>query len=153
MSNVKPVPERLHTVTPHLIVKGAKDAIDFYKKGLGAQEIYSSGTPDGKVMHAEIRIGDSAIFLADEFPQMGSKGPEGGTSPVALHIFTEDADALFKRAIGAGASVRMPMMDAFWGDRYGQIVDPFGHVWALATHKEDVSPEEMQKRAMAFQPK
>jgi len=150
MSKVKAVPAGMHTVTPHLVIKGASKAIDFYKTAFGAQEVRRAAAADGRVMHAEIKIGNSIIFLADEFPEMGNKGPESGTSPVTLHIYVEDADKLFNRAVNGGASVRMPMMDAFWGDRYGQVIDPFGHSWALATHKEDVSEKEMERRAAAF---
>lgn len=153
MSKVKAVPPGMHTVTPHLVVKGASKAIEFYKTAFGAQEVRRAGSADGRIMHAEIKIGDSAVFLADEFPEMGSAGPVAGKSPVALHVYVEDADKLFNRAVSGGATVRMPMMDAFWGDRYGQIIDPFGHTWALATHKEDVTAKEMEKRAAAFQHK
>jgi len=148
-SKVKPIPEGMHTITPHLIIKGADAAIAFYKKALGAQEIHRSLTPDGKVMHASLKIGDSMLFLADEFPQMGTcKSPQGlGGSPVTLHLYVEDVDKVFKQAVDAGAQARMPPSDMFWGDRYGQVTDPFGHVWALATHIEDVPQEEMLKRA------
>src|SRR6202035_193030 len=127
MAVIKSIPDGMRTVTPHLVVNGAARAIDFYKKSFGAQEKRRALSPDGKIMHAEIMIGDSVIFLSDEFPQMGSKGPVAGQSPVSLHVYVEDADKLFSQAVGSGASVKMPMMDAFWGDRYGQLVDPFGH--------------------------
>jgi len=152
MANVRAVPEGMHTITPHLVVKDGAKAIDFYKKAFGAKETRRALAPDGRVMHAELKVGDSTIFLADEFPEMGSKGPSPGQSPVALHVYVDNVDDLFNRAVGAGASVRMPLMDAFWGDRYGQIIDPFGHTWALATHKEDVSAEEMERRSKSFQP-
>jgi PhnB protein len=148
---IKAVPEGYHTLTPHLIVKGASEAIAFYKKAFGAEEIRRMPGPDGKsLMHAELKIGDSRLFLVDEFPQMGCLGPLGlGGTPVFIHVYVEDVDAVFNQAVAAGAEVRMPLENAFWGDRYGQLVDPFGHKWSLATHKEDLTPEEMGKRAQA----
>ncbi len=146
----KPIPEGCHTVTPHLVIKGAAKAIDFYKKAFGAQEMFRMPGPDGQtLMHAEIRIGDSVIFLADEFPDMGAeRAPQslGGTS-VTIHLYVPDVDATFNQAVKAGAKPSMPVMDMFWGDRYGKVTDPFGHEWSIATHKEDVPPEEMGKRA------
>jgi PhnB protein len=149
---VKPVPEGYHTATPGLVLKGAAQAIDFYKRAFGAQEIMRMPGPDGKsIMHAEIRIGDSTIFLADEFPGMGGKSPQSvGAVTGAVYLYVEDADAAFNRAIAAGAKVSMPPADMFWGDRFGRVVDPFGHEWGIATHKEDVAPEEMARRAAAF---
>ncbi len=146
---VNPIPEGCHTVTPHLIVRGGDRAIDFYKRAFNAKETIRMPGPDGKtIMHAEIRIGDSALFLADEFPDMGSNSPQGiGGSPVVIHLYVEDADAVFNQAVAAGATVRFPLSDMFWGDRYGQVTDPFGHVWSIATHKEDLTAEEMSKRA------
>jgi PhnB protein len=148
---VKPVPEGMHTITPHLVIREASKAIEFYKKALGAQVKYVHLMPDGnRVAHAELQICDSKLFLADEFPQMGSKAPQTlGGSPVVLNVYVEDVDRLFNQAVAAGATVTMPLADQFWGDRYGQVADPFGHLWALASHKEDVSPEEMEKRAKA----
>jgi PhnB protein len=150
MSNqIKPIPSGFHTLTPHLVVKGASKAIEFYKKAFGAQEIGRLTAPDGKtVMHADLKIGDSHVFLADEFPEMGCRGPEsvGGTS-VTIHMYVEDVDAAFNKAVAAGAQVRMPVSDMFWGDRYGVLADPFGHAWSIATHKEDLSPQEIRKRA------
>jgi PhnB protein len=145
---VKPMPEGYHSVTPNLILKEASKAIDWYVKALGAQELYRMPGQDGRLMHAELKIGDSIIMLTDEMPEMGGKGPQtlGGT-PVSLMIYCEDSDALFNRAVGAGASVRMPLEDAFWGDRWGMVTDPFGHVWAIATRRKNLSVEEM-KRAM-----
>jgi uncharacterized glyoxalase superfamily protein PhnB len=139
-------PKGFSSVTPHLVIKDCANAIDFYKKALGAQEIYQSKMPDGKIMHAMIQIGNSVIMLADEFPAMGAVGPNtlGGTS-TTLHIYTDDADKLFNQAISAGATPIMPIADMFWGDRYGQIKDPYGHIWAIATHTKDVSPEEVEK--------
>jgi len=147
---VKPIPDGYHTVTPYLIIKGATSAIEFYKKAFGATESVRMPTPDGKVGHAEIKIGDSTIMMADEFPQMGARGPESiGGSPVSLMLYVEDVDALFNRAIAAGGKVQRPVADQFYGDRSGALVDPFGHIWHIATHKEDMSPEEMRKRAAA----
>ena len=142
------IPKGFATVTPHLVIKGCAEAIEFYKKGLGAKEIYKSLMPDGRVMHAMIQIGTSFVMMADEFPEMGAVGPLtlGGTS-TALHVYTEDADKLYKQATDAGAIPIMPVNDTFWGDRYGQIQDPYGHRWAIATHKKDVSPEEMERAA------
>jgi PhnB protein len=150
-TSIKPIPEGHHTLTPHLVVKGASEAIEFYKKAFGAEELTRMPGPDGKtIMHAALKIGDSRLFLVDEFPQMGCVGPLSlGGSPVVIHVFVEDVDTLFNQAVSAGAEVRMPLVDAFWGDRYGQLVDPFGHKWSLATHKEDLTPEEISNRAQA----
>jgi uncharacterized glyoxalase superfamily protein PhnB len=146
---IKPIPEDFHTITPHLVVKGASQAIEFYRQAFGAEEIFRLPGPDGKsIMHAQLKIGDSPLFLADEFPQMGSHGPEiGGRSPVTIHLYVEDVDSVFNAALAAGAQPLMPPADMFWGDRYGKLSDPFGHEWSLATHKEDLTPEEMSKRA------
>ncbi len=147
---VKAVPEGSHTITAHLVVRDADKAIEFYKKAFGAQTVGVHHSPDGKVMHADLKIGDSHVMLADEFPQMGSKAPQSlGGSPVVLNIYVEDVDALFNRAVGAGATVTMPLANQFWGDRYGQIVDPFGHRWALGSHIEDVAPDELERRSKA----
>ena len=146
----KPIPEGMHTVTPHLVVNGAAKAIDFYKRAFGAQELGRHPTPDGRIMHAAIRIGDSAIFLADEFPEMGSdRAPSNGAS-VVLHVYVPNVDTVFNQAVSAGAKVKMPLSNMFWGDRYGQVIDPFGHHWSLATHVEDVTPEEMKRRGEAM---
>lgn len=143
----KPIPDGTHSVTPHLVIKDAAKAIDFYQKAFGAKEIYRLLGPGGKIMHAAIQIGDSQVFMADEFPEMGCVGPATlGGSPVTLHIFVEDVDALWERATKAGVTVQMPLGDQFWGDRYGKVKDPFGHEWSLATHKEDLSPEEIKQR-------
>jgi PhnB protein len=144
----KAVPEGFHTITPHLVVREADKAIEFYKKAFGAEVKGVFHTPDGKVMHARLTIGDSNLFLADEFPGAGSPAKLGG-SPVVLNIYVEDVDKLFNQAVAAGAKVTMPLADQFWGDRYGQLVDPFGHHWALGAHKDDVAPEELEKRAKA----
>jgi len=148
MANVKPIPEGSHSVTAGLVVRGARKAIEFYKAAFGAQELSAAPGPDGKsIMHAEILIGDTKIYLGDEAPEMGAVSPQAlGGSPVSLNIYTEDCDAMFKRAVAAGATVKMPLADQFWGDRYGKIADPFGHQWGIATHKEDLSPQEMERR-------
>jgi PhnB protein len=150
-NRIKAVPDGYHTLTPHLVVKGASQAIEFYKKAFGAEEIGRAPGPDGKsLMHAELKIGDSRLFLVDEFPEMDCRGPQtiGGT-PVTIHMYVEDVDAAFNKAVAAGAQVRMPLADMFWGDRYGVLADPFGHAWSLATHKEDLTPEEIATRAKA----
>lgn len=141
---VKAIPEGMHSLTPHLICAGAADAIAFYVKAFNAVELGRMPGPDGKLIHAMLRIGDSPLMLVDEFPQWGSKSPAtlGGT-PVSIHLYVENADAAFQQAVDAGASVRMPLADMFWGDRYGVVVDPFGHQWSIATHIKDMSPEEM----------
>jgi uncharacterized glyoxalase superfamily protein PhnB len=142
----------MNTITPHLVVDGAADAIEFYKKAFGAQEVMRMPGPDGKLGHAMLRIGDSMLMLADEYPQWESFGPLAlKGSPVTLHLSVPDVDAAFARALEAGATVRMPLADMFWGDRYGIVQDPFGHRWSLATHVRDVSPEEMAaEMAKAF---
>jgi len=147
---VKSIPEGYHSVTPYLIIKGAADAIEFYKKAFGATELFRFPAPDGKIGHAEIKIGDSPIMLADEFAEMGYKGPQAlGGSPVSLMIYLADVDTVFNRAVEAGASVKEAVQDKFYGDRTGTLTDPFGHVWHVSTHKEDVSMEEMEERAKA----
>ncbi|MFN2491929.1 MAG: VOC family protein [Pyrinomonadaceae bacterium] len=149
MANVKPIPDGYHSVTPYLIVQGAADAIDFYKKAFGATELFRMDH-QGKIGHAEIRIGNSPIMLADEFPQMGFRSPKSlGGTPVSLMIYVEDVDNTFNQAITAGGVQLKPLQDQFYGDRSGTLTDPFGHVWTVATHKEDVSPEEMDKRMVA----
>lgn len=148
-STVKPIPDGFHTLTPHLVVKGADKAIDFYTKAFGAEVLCRMATPDGRtVMHADLKIGDSHLFVVDEFPEMGSRGPQsiGGTA-VTIHMYVKDVDAAFDRAVAAGAKVIMPVADMFWGDRYGLVTDPFGHSWSLATHNEDLTPEEIAKGA------
>lgn len=146
---VKPIPEGFRTVTPHLVVNDAAQAIEFYKKAFGAKERSRSPGPGGKLMHAEIKIGDSIMMLVDEFP--GMKGPKAlGGCPTTMHLYVEDADAAFKRAVDAGATATMPVMEAFWGDAYGKLTDPFGHEWSIATHKQDLTPEQVQKGAEEF---
>lgn len=147
---VKPIPEGYHSVTPYLIIKGAADAIEFYKKAFGATELFRFPSPDGKVGHAEIKIGNSPIMLADEYPDMGYKGPQSlGGSPVSIMIYVEDVDTIFNQAVTAGATIKEALQDKFYGDRLGTVVDPFGHIWHISTHKEDVSMEEMERRAKA----
>ena len=148
----KAVPEGHHTITPHLTIRGAAQAIEFYKKAFGAQELGRSAAPDGKIMHAALKVGDSILYLADEFPGPGGSHSPAALkgSPVTLHIYVSDVDALFHRAVAAGAKVTMPLADQFWGDRYGQLEDPFGHRWSLGTRKEDLTREEVDQRAKAF---
>jgi PhnB protein len=148
--SVKPIPEGYHSVTPYLIVRGGAEAIEFYKKAFGATELFRFPTPDGKIGHAEIKIGDSPIMLADEFAEMGYKGPQSlGGSPVSIMIYVEDVDTIFNQAVTAGATIKEALQDKFYGDRMGTVTDPFGHVWHVSTHKEDVSVEEMQERLKA----
>ena len=145
---VKPVPDGMHTVTPHLICAGASDAIEFYKKAFNAVELGRVPGPQGKLLHALIRIGDSAVMLVDEFPDWHSFGPKSlKGSPVTIHLYVQDVDAFFKQAVEAGAKIAMPLEDTFWGDRYGKLEDPFGHHWSVATHVRDVRPEELQAAA------
>ena len=149
-NKVKPIPEGYHTATPYLIVKDAARAIEFYKKAFGATELMRMPGPGGKIGHAEIKIGDSPIMLADEVPGMGFRSPESlGGSPISILLYVEDVDVVFSEALAAGAKIQRPVADQFYGDRTGGVTDPFGHVWYIATHKEDVSPEEMKKRAAA----
>jgi PhnB protein len=149
MTKAKPIPDGYHSVTPYLIIKGAADAIEFYKKAFGATELFRMDH-QGKVGHAELKIGDSPIMLADESTEMGYKSPTtlGGT-PVSIMIYVDDVDTIFKQAIGAGGKEQKAVQDQFYGDRSGTLKDPFGHVWHVATHVEDVSPEEMEKRMAA----
>jgi PhnB protein len=142
----KAIPQGMHSVTPHLVCAGAADAIEFYKKAFGAVEAARLPGPDGKLMHAAVRIGDSTVMLVDENPQMGMLGPKAlkGT-PVTVHLYVEDADAFVARAAKAGAKVTMPVDEMFWGDRYGRLEDPFGHHWSVATHVRDLSAQEMQQ--------
>jgi PhnB protein len=149
-AKVKPIPEGYHSTTPYLCVKGAAAAIEFYKKAFGAKELLRMADPSGKVGHAEIQIGDSRVMLADEYPEMGFLSPQSiGGTPVMMHLYVEDVDATVPKAIAAGAKVTREVADQFYGDRGGKIEDPFGHSWYVATHKEDLTPEEIQKRAAA----
>ncbi len=148
-TRVRAIPKGFHTVTPYLVVRDAVQAIDFYKRAFGAEELLRVDAPQGRIGHAEIKIGDSIIMLSDEMPG-ASRSPQtlGGT-PVTVFLYVKDVDEVFQKAVAAGAKIDMPVMDMFWGDRYGQVTDPFGHCWSLATHKEDVEPEELSKRAEA----
>jgi len=149
-SKVKPIPEGYHTATPYLIIKGAASAIEFYKKAFGATELFRMAAPGGKIGHAEIKIGNSPIMLADEVPEMGYRSAQSlGGSPVGILLYVEDVDAVFNQAIAAGAKEERPVKDQFYGDRSGGVTDPFGLVWHIATHIEDIAPEELQKRAAA----
>jgi len=149
---VKPIPDGYHTVTPFFTVKGAEKAIEFYQKAFGAEVVSRAPSSDGRLMHAEIRIGNSVLMLSDEFPEMGGpKAPSGeSTVPVGFHIYVADVDALWTRAVTAGATITMPLANAFWGDRYGKLRDPFGFDWSLATHFEDVSDAEIEERSKAY---
>ena len=151
MSTIKPIPDGFHSITPHLVCAGASDASDFYRRAFNAVEVMRLPGAPGKLMHAQIRIGDSNLMLVDEMPEWGSLGSSvlKGT-PVTLHLYVNDADAAFAQAIAAGASVKMPLADAFWGDRYGILVDPFGHHWSIATHIRDVGADEMQQAMKAM---
>ena len=146
MTKVKPIPDGMHSVTPHLICAGAADAIEFYKKAFNAVDLGRLAGPQGKLMHAAIRIGDSTVMLVDEMPEWGALGPKSlKGSPVTIHLFVEDVDSFVARAVAAGAKITMPLDDMFWGDRYCKVEDPFGHHWSIATHIREVSPEEMQQ--------
>lgn len=147
---VRPVPEGYHTATPYLIVSDAARALEFYARAFGAKELMRFAAPGGKIGHAEIRIGDSVIMLADEYPEQGYRSPRAlGGSPVSLMLYLDDVDARFARALAAGAVQLRPLENQFYGDRTGTLADPFGHVWTLATHVEDVPPDELQRRAEA----
>jgi PhnB protein len=147
---VQPIPTGFHSVQPYLVVNDAAREIDFYQRAFGAKENFRMAGPDGKIGHAEIKIGDSIIMLADEMPQSGTRSPRslGGTT-CGIFVYVPDVDATFKQAVSAGAKQDQPVQDQFWGDRYGRLTDPFGHSWSVATHKEDVSPEELKKRSKA----
>lgn len=145
------IPAGYHSVTPYLIIKGAAAAIDFYKRAFGAAELMRMESPDGRIGHAEIKIGDSAIMLADEYPEMGFRSPQSlGGAGVSLMVYLDDVDVVFDRAIGAGARELQPVKDQFYGDRSGTLQDPFGHLWTIATHMEDVPAEEMERRSQEY---
>ena len=147
MSPVQPIPAGMHAITPHLVCADAVAAIDFYVRAFGAVELIRMPAPSGKLMHASIRIGDSVVMLVDEMPDWGALGPLSlKGSPVTLHHYVTDVDAAFAKAVAAGATAAMPVADMFWGDRYGMVVDPFGHKWSLATHIEDLTPEQIAAR-------
>ena len=146
----QPIPEGYHTATPYLVIDGAAEAIDYYKKAFGAKERMRMEAPGNRIGHAEIEIGDSLVMLSDAFPQSTTKAPtELGGTTAGVFLYVEDVDAVVKKAIDAGATVTMEVADQFWGDRFGSITDPFGHSWSIATHVEDVPPEEMAERAKA----
>lgn len=151
MSNsVKPIPDGYHSLTPYLIIKGAADAMEYYKKAFGAVELFRMAGPDGKIGHAEMKIGDSPFMVADEHPEMGFVSPTTlGSSPVGLMIYVDDVDKIYPQAIAAGGKEMKALQDQFYGDRSGTLIDPFGHCWTVATHKEDVAPEELDRRAKA----
>ena len=150
----KAIPDGYHSVTPYLIIKGAAAAIDFYKRAFGATELMRMPSPDGRIGHAEIKIGDSAIMLADEHPQMGYRSPQSlGGAGVSMMVYVERVDDVFKRAVEMGAKELQPVQDQFYGDRSGTLQDPFGHTWTIATHMEDIPPEEMRRRAEKFMQK
>ena len=145
---VKAIPDGMHSLTPYLTCAGAADAIEFYKKAFGAVEVSSMPNAQGKVLNAQVRIGDSLLMLMDEFPEFGGLGPKAlKGSPVTIHLQVEDVDAVVKQAVAAGAKITMPIKDEFWGDRFAMLEDPFGHKWSVATHIRDVSPEEMKAQA------
>lgn len=154
--SVPAVPAGFRTVTPHLVCSGAADALAFYQQAFGATEIRRTAGPDGKIVHAEIDIGDSRVMLSDDFPEYGARAPRDAEGAgMAIHLYVDDADALWRQALAAGAEPVMPLADVFWGDRYGEVIDPFGHKWAIATHQRDVTPEQIQagmQQAMAPQP-
>ncbi len=149
-NKVKPIPDGMHTVTPHLVCAGAAQALAFYARAFGAVEVSRLPDPQGRLMHASLRIGDSTVMLVDEFPDWGSFGPKAlGGTPVTIHLYVDDADAFIERAVEAGAKVTMPLEDMFWGDRYGVVEDPFGHKWSIATHVRDVTPEDIRQAVQA----
>src|SRR5262245_38279309 len=148
----KPIPEGFHALTPSLVVQGAVKAIEFYQKAFGAVEVTRMPGPGGKIMHAQLTIGDSPLMLCDEFPEWETFSPLSiKGSPVTIHLYVKDVDAVFKKAVEAGAKPKMPVSDMFWGDRYGKLVDPFGHHWSIGTHKEDLTPQEIARRQEQFQ--
>jgi len=141
-----PIPQGMHSLSPHIVCTGATKAMEFYKAAFNAVETARMPGPDGRLMHGAMKIGDSTLMLVDEMLEYGAKSPKTlNGSPVTIHLYVEDADATFARAVSAGAKVTMPLADQFWGDRYGQVEDPFGHKWSIATHQRDVTPEEMQE--------
>jgi PhnB protein len=149
MAKAKPIPDGYHSITPYLVIKGAAKAIDYYKKAFAATEVMRMAMPDGTVGHAELKIGDSIFMMGEEMPQMGYRAPQGST-PVGLMIYVDDVDRVFKQAIAAGGRVDKDVQNQFYGDRSGTLYDPFGHMWTIATHVEDVSPEEMKRRMAKY---
>lgn len=153
-TQVRPIPEGYHSITPYLVVDGATRAIDFYQRAFGAKKIMQMNGPDGKIAHAELKIGDSILMLADEMPGSDVRTHKSlGGSSVGIFLYVENVDKVFSQAQSAGAKVQSPPADMFWGDRYGKLTDPFGHSWSLATHKENVPPDELEKRAREFRSK
>lgn len=149
-AKVRPIPEGDHTITPYLSIEGAADAIDFYKRAFGATEVMRLAQPDGRIGHAELQLGDSRVMLADEVPEMDFRSPHSiGGTPVHLHLYVENVDGVVSRALAAGAKLVRPVQDQFYGDRLGSVADPYGHVWHVSTHNEDLSMEELRKRAAA----
>jgi PhnB protein len=147
---VKPIPDGYHSITPYLVCKGAAKAIEYYKNAFGAKETVRMPGPEGRIMHAEVQIGDSMVMLSDENPDRGAVAPSGRGRSMSVMLYTDNVDSVFKRAVDLGAKSIQEPTDMFWGDRMGNLEDPFGHQWALATHKEDVTPDEMQKRMQAI---
>jgi PhnB protein len=149
-ANVRPIPEGYHSITPYLIVKDCAKAIEFYRKSFGAEARFRMDTPDGRIGHAELKIGDSVLMLADEFPEMKSLSPQSiGGSPVSIFLYVDDVDTVFNRAVSSGSRILSPVKDQFWGDRHGRVEDPYGHVWEISTHKKDLSADELKKAADA----
>ena len=150
MNEIEKIPKDYHSITPVLIVKNGDKAIEFYKNGFGVKERCRMKAPDGKIAHAELKLGDSVFMLSDEYPEMKCLSPKTiGGSPVSMYVYVDDVDSVFNKAISAGAKVLDPVKDQFWGDRHGRLEDPFGHLWSIATHKKDLSEEEMKKAAEA----
>jgi PhnB protein len=150
MNEIEKIPKDYHSITPVLIVKNGDKAIEFYKNGFGVEERCRMKSPDGRVAHAELKLGDSVFMLSDEYPEMKCHSPKTiGGSPVSMYVYVDDVDSIFNKAISAGAKVLDPVKDQFWGDRHGRLEDPFGHLWSIATHKKDLSEEEMKKAAEA----
>lgn len=150
MNEIEKIPKEYHSITPVLIVKNGDEAIEFYKNGFGVEERCCMKGPDGRVAHAELKLGDSVFMLSDEYPEMKCHSPETiGGSPVSMYVYVDDVDSIFNKAISAGAKILDPVKDQFWGDRHGRLEDPFGHLWSIATHKKDISDEEMKKAAEA----
>jgi uncharacterized glyoxalase superfamily protein PhnB len=146
----KPIPDGFNTLSAHIVVKDPAKAIDFYKKAFGAEEIFRMPSPDGGVMHAELRIGNSVLMIGPEWGDQGRSPESIGGSPVTLHLYVNDCDKSFDQAVKAGCVTTMPLWDSFWGDRYSKVKDPFGHQWSIATHKEDLSPEQIGQRAQEW---
>lgn len=149
--SVKPIPNGMHSLTPYLIVQDAPQAIEFYKRAFGAEEQQRVPGPDGRLLHARLKLGDSILMMSEEFPEFGSKGPLAlGGSPVSLHLYVEDVDKAWARAVGAGCNITMPLEDTFWGDRFGSLRDPFGHLWSLASHIQDLTTEAIAEAALSI---